>query len=66
MDAVNYVGSHPAGSLGGNNKIESHKSIFSSFANALKETRRREARRVIATYAHLLARDDSAEPQRGK
>jgi hypothetical protein len=37
---------------------ESHKSILLHFMEALKESRRRETRRVIATYAHLLADRD--------
>jgi len=34
---------------------ESRKSILSRFMEALKESRRREARRVFKTYAHLVA-----------
>jgi hypothetical protein len=37
---------------------KSRKSILLRFTEALKESRRRQARRVIATYAHLLADGD--------
>jgi len=41
--------------------------FFARFLEALKDTRRREARRVIANHAHLLA-DETArdEAWRGK
>jgi hypothetical protein len=65
MDAVNYAGSRNRGrTIDGTSKIESRKSIFSRFMNGLMESRRREARRVIATYAHLLAQDDTPERPR--
>lgn len=38
---------------------KSRNSILLSFTEALKEPRRRQARRVIATYAHLLADRDA-------
>jgi hypothetical protein len=37
----------------------SRKSILSNFMEALRQSRRREARRVIATYAHLVADRDT-------
>jgi len=40
---------------------KSHKSILLRFTEALKESRRRQARRVIATYAHLLAARDTPD-----
>lgn len=37
----------------------SRKSILSSFMEALRQSRRREARHVLATYAHLVADRDA-------
>lgn len=67
MDAVNCAGSRPADARAGTSKVESRRSIFLRFMNAMKESRRCEARRVITTYAHLLAEDDAAKGrQRGR
>jgi hypothetical protein len=67
MDAANPAGSRgPATTLGGASKIASRKSIFSRFVSALKESRRREARRVIATYAHLMARAETPDRPQGE
>jgi len=38
---------------------KSRNSILLRFTDALKEPRRRQARRIIATYAHLLADRDA-------
>jgi len=38
---------------------KSRNSILLRFTKALKELGRRQARRVIATYAHLLAERDA-------
>jgi hypothetical protein len=40
---------------------KSRKSILVRFTEALKESRHRQARRVIATYAHLLADRDTPD-----
>ena len=40
---------------------KSRKSFLSRVMEALKESRRRDARRVIATYAHLLADRDTLD-----
>jgi hypothetical protein len=62
MVAVNYTDSrNPTAALGGASKVASRRSIFSRFVKALKDSRRREARRVITTYAHLVADWDSLE-----
>jgi hypothetical protein len=42
----------------GMDREEARKSLLLRFMDALKESRRREARRVIATHAHLLANRD--------
>ena len=62
MVAVNYTDSrNPTATLGGASKVASRRSIFSRFVKALKDSRCREARRVITTYAHLVADWDSLE-----
>ena len=53
MNAVNAGSRDPVATFGTARK-ESRKSILLRFMEALKESRRREARRVITTYAHLL------------
>ena len=60
MNAVNAGSRDPAATFGmaGN---KSRKSILLRFTEALKESRRRQARRVIATYAHLLADRDAPD-----
>jgi hypothetical protein len=60
MDGANAGARDPATTFGSARK-GSHKSILSRFMEALKEARRREARRVIATYAHLLADRDTPD-----
>ena len=37
----------------------SRKSILSNFVEALRQSRRREAHRVLANYAHLVADRDT-------
>jgi hypothetical protein len=58
MNAVNAGSRDPVATFGMARK-QSRKSILLRFMEALKESRRREARRVIATYAHLLANRDN-------
>src|SRR5215510_2235520 len=58
MNAVN-AGSRDSLVTFGMARRVSPKSIFSSFVEALRQSRRREARRVIATYAHLVADRDA-------
>ena len=53
MKAVNADSRDPAATIGMARK-KSHRSFLGRFLEALKESRRREARRVLATYAHLL------------
>jgi hypothetical protein len=60
MNAVNAGSRDPAATFGMARK-ESRKSILLRVMEALKESRRREARRVIATYAHLLADRDTLD-----
>lgn len=69
MDAVNYgsartPASTPVDATQSEPRKSAIKSIFARFLDALKMTRRRQARRVIATYAHLLA--DPAVPDQGQ
>ena len=69
MDAVNYGSARtPAATAPEARPSEPSKpaikSVFHRFLDALKMTRRRQARRVIATYAHLLA--DPAAPDEGQ
>ena len=58
MNAVNAGSRDPVATFGMARK-ESRKSILLRFMEAMKESRCREARRVIATYAHLLADRDT-------
>ena len=58
MNAVN-AGSRDSLVTFGMAQRVSPKSILSSFLEALRQSRRREARRVIATYAHLVADRDA-------
>ena len=60
MNAVNAGSRDPVATFGLVRK-ESRKSILLRFMEALKESRRREARRVIATYAQLLADRDTLD-----
>ena len=60
MKAVNAGSRDPVATFGTVRK-ESRKSILLRFMEALKESRRREARRVITTYAHLLADRDTLD-----
>jgi hypothetical protein len=59
MGAVN-AGRNSVTTLGITRK-KSGKSLFLRFMEALKESRRREARRVIANNAHLLANRDTPD-----
>jgi len=58
MSAVN-AGSRDSLATFGVAQKASRKSILSSFMEALRQSRRREARRAIATYAHLVADRDT-------
>jgi hypothetical protein len=60
MKAVNADSRDPAATIGLAQK-KSRRSFFGRFMDALKDSRRREARRVIATYAYLLADRDSRD-----
>ena len=60
MNAVNAGSRDPVATFGTARK-ESRKSILLRFMQALKESRRREAQRVIATHAHLLADRDTPD-----
>jgi hypothetical protein len=60
MNAANAGPRDPVAMFGMARK-ESRKSILLRFIEALKESRRREAQRVIATYAHLLADRDTRD-----
>jgi hypothetical protein len=57
MNAINAGSRDPVATFGMARK-KSRKSLFLRFMAALKESRRREARRVIASYAHLLSNRD--------
>jgi hypothetical protein len=60
MSAVTFGGAGtPAAAAGESASFGSRRSFFARFFEALKETRRREARRVIETYTHLLPPGDS-------
>jgi hypothetical protein len=54
MSAVN-AGSRDALETFGVARKVSRKSILSSFMEALRQSRHREARHILATYAHLVA-----------
>jgi hypothetical protein len=55
LDAVEHAGScNSATTLGAARNVEPRKGFFARFMQALRDSRRREARRVMATYAHLL------------
>jgi hypothetical protein len=58
MNAVNAGSRYSLVTFGMARRV-SPKSILSSFVEALRQSRRREARRVIATYAHLVADRDA-------
>ena len=58
MDAVN-AGSRDALATFGMARKVSRKSILLSFMEALRQSRSREARRLIANYAHLVADRDT-------
>jgi len=60
MNAANAGPRDPVAMFGMARK-ESRKSILLRFIEALKESRRREAQRVIATYALLLADRDTRD-----
>jgi hypothetical protein len=60
MNAMNAGSRDPVATFGMARK-KSRRSIILRFMQALKESRRREARRVIATYAHLLADRDTPD-----
>jgi hypothetical protein len=55
------VGSRDPVATFGMARKKSRNSILLRFTEALKESRRRQARRVIATYAHLLADRDAPD-----
>ena len=60
MDAVTYGGARAPGTpVAESVKAEPRKRFFARFMDALRETRRQQARRVIATHAHLLSSDYS-------
>ncbi|HMA55816.1 MAG TPA: hypothetical protein VKP52_03670 [Pseudolabrys sp.] len=54
MDAVTYDHGRPATA----GRPETRTTVFARFMDALKESRARAARLVIARYAHLLATYD--------
>ena len=60
MNAMNAGSRDPVATFGMARK-KSRRSIILRFMQALKESRRREAPRVIATYAHLLADRDTPD-----
>jgi hypothetical protein len=60
MKAVNADSRDPAATIGMAQK-KSRRSFLVRFMDALKDSRRHEARRVIATYAYLLADRDSRD-----
>jgi hypothetical protein len=60
MSAVTYGGARtPASTAGESVPIKRKKSLFVRFLQALKESRQKEARRVIERHGHLLRSDDS-------
>jgi hypothetical protein len=60
MDAVIFGSAHtPAAAVAEGVRVTPRRSFFAPFMDALKETRRREARRVIERYTHLLPPDGS-------
>ena len=58
MDAVTF-GAPRAPTVVERMRVVPRKSFFTRFLNALQETRRREARRVIEKYTHLMPPDES-------
>jgi hypothetical protein len=65
MDLVIYGGARaPRAAVAGRETTEPHKGLFARFVDALRETRRRQAGREIAKYAHLMASEwDWREPK---
>jgi hypothetical protein len=60
MNAVTFGGARtPATALAKSARVSTRWSFFARFVDALKETRRQEARRVVERYAHLLPPDGS-------
>lgn len=47
----------PVAVLAGIGRVRRRRTLFVRFLNALRESRRRDARRVIAKHAHLLPFD---------
>ena len=58
MSAVTFGGPR-APAVAERTRVVPRRSLFVRFFNALQETRRWEARRVIERYAHLLPPDES-------
>ena len=60
MDAVTFGGARtPATAVAESARAKPRRSFLARFLDALKETRRREARHVIERYTHLLPPDES-------
>jgi len=60
MDAVIFGSGHASdAAVAEGVRVTPRRSFFARFMDALKETRRREARRVIKRYTHLLPPDGS-------
>ena len=51
----------PATELTKGKRVKSRTSIFARFMNGLKDSRLKEARRVIERHNHLLASDKSRD-----
>ena len=59
MNAVTYGGTRaPATAVTKRAQTEPHKSFFTRFMEALRESRAQQARRVLERHAHLLPLDD--------
>ena len=65
MDIVIYGGAHaPRTAVVARSKAKLRKSLFARFMESLRETRRLQADREIARYAHLMASEPRCKADR--
>jgi len=63
MDIVIYGSARaPRSAIANSIKSEPRRGLFACFMDALRETRRRQARHEIAKYAHLMALREHGVP----
>jgi len=65
MNAAAYGGDHaPATAVSSRLTTGARKGLFACFMNALRESRIRQAQRVLEIYARLLPANDSIKVKR--